>query len=145
MKKETKPKTYIQVKRFRGHEAASHLEMISPKFTIGQKVWRRITTNTDAKVFKCPVCKGRYLEQKQTPVIAHCTIKGVHLYVADSMLVIQYIVDCDRVVDENRLFLMYDDAVKAAHEEIERLGKDNAKRIAAAKKGIKNYRVNIRK
>lgn len=145
MKKEEKPRTYIHVKRFSGRGAASGLQVFAPKFTIGQKVWRRITIDTNAKVFKCPVCKGRYLEQKQTPVIAHCTIKGVHLYVADSVLVIQYIVDCDRVVDENRLFLTYDDAVKAAHEEIERLGKDNAKRIAAAKKGIKNYRANIRK
>lgn len=146
-----KPKTYartlIEVKRIHdlGTPGFRDMAVTGPKFTIGQKVWRHICNNVEERVIRCPVCKERHVKQKKTPVIERCEIKGVHLYVTDSALVIQYIVDCDRVVDESRLFLMYNDAAKDAYEEIETIGKVSAKKIAAVKEGIKNYRANIRK
>lgn len=154
MKKEAdKPKSYartlIEVKRIHGEGLPGFraMDVVVPKFMIGQKVWKHFANDVKTRTIKCPVCKERHVERKTTPIVAYCTIKEVRLFVTDATVKAMYVLDDDRTANEDQLFPTYDEALKHAREEIKannRL-KLTAKEIAVVKAGIKNYRANIRK
>jgi len=152
MKKEAdKPKSYartlIEVKRIHGEGLPGFraMDVVVPKFMIGQKVWKHFANDVKTRTIKCPVCKERHVERKTTPIVAYCTIKEVRLFVTDATVKAMYVLDDDRTANEDQLFPTYDEALKDALAEIEIMGKVVAKEIAVVKAGIKKYRANIRK
>ena len=154
MKKEAdKPKSYartlIEVKRIHGEGLPGFraMDVVVPKFMIGQKVWKHFANDVKTRTIKCPVCKERHVERKTTPIVAYCTIKEVRLFVTDATVKAMYVLDDDRTANEDQLFPTYDEALKHAREEIKANNclKLTAKEIAVVKAGIKKYRANIRK
>jgi len=154
MKKEAdKPKSYartlIEVKRIHGEGLPGFraMDVVVPKFTIGQDVWLYHSNKFKEHNIKCPVCKEQHVERRPTPFLMNLRIKEVHLFVDSNTVKIRYSLYGYGVAGERLIFLTHNDALKHAREEIKANNclKLTAKEIAVVKAGIKNYRANIRK